>query len=56
MVGCVLGKRNWWALVESDLFGGCDAIVRAYDEITADFSEDERRALFSGNTEGLYGI
>ena len=38
------------------LFSDYHTIVSAYDEITAGFSEGERRALFSGNTEALYGI
>ena len=48
-----LFATNW--PVDS-LFSDYGAIVRAYDEITAEFSEDERAALFSGNTAGLYGI
>ena len=48
-----LFATNW--PVDS-LFSDYDMIVNAYDEITADFSEGERRALFSGNAEGLYGI
>ncbi len=48
-----LFATNW--PVDS-LFSDYDTIVNAYDEITADFSEGERRALFSGNAEGLYGI
>ena len=48
-----LFATNW--PVDS-LFSDYDAIVSAYDEITADFSADERRALFSGNAEGIYGI
>ena len=38
------------------LFSTYDAIVDAYKEITSDFSESERVALFSANTEALYGI
>lgn len=48
-----LFATNW--PVDS-LFSDYDTIVRAYDEITAGFSEGERRALFSGNAEGIYGI
>ena len=48
-----LFATNW--PVDS-LFSDYAAIVHAYDEITADFSEDERTALFSGNTADLYGI
>ena len=48
-----LFATNW--PVDS-LFSDYDAIVSAYDEITAGFSEGERRALFSGNAEGVYGI
>ena len=49
----ILFATNW--PVDS-LFSDYDAIVSAYDEITAGFSEDERIALFSGNAEGIYGI
>ena len=48
-----LFATNW--PVDS-LFSDYDTIVSAYDEITRDFSDDERTALFSGNAEGLYGI
>ena len=48
-----LFATNW--PVDS-LFSDYDTIVSAYDEITAGFSESERRALFSGNAEGIYGI
>ena len=48
-----LFATNW--PVDS-LWSGYDTIVSAYDEITQGFSEDERRALFSGNSERLYGI
>ena len=48
-----LFATNW--PVDS-LFSDYDTIVSAYDEITEDFSSDERRALFSGNTEALYRI
>ena len=48
-----LFATNW--PVDS-LFSDYDAIVDAYDAITSGFSEGERRALFSGNAEGLYGI
>ena len=48
-----LFATNW--PVDS-LWSGYDTIVSAYDEITRDFSEDERTALFSGNTERLYRI
>lgn len=48
-----LFATNW--PVDS-LWSGYDDIVSAYDEITRDFSDDERRALFSGNAEGLYRI
>ncbi len=33
-----------------------DAVVDAYSEIVAGFSEDEQTAMFSGNSERLYGI
>ena len=48
-----LFATNW--PVDS-LFSDYDTIVSAYDEITTRFSERERRALFSGNAEGIYGI
>ena len=48
-----LFATNW--PVDS-LWSGYDTIVSAYNEITRDFTEDERRALFSGNTERLYRI
>ena len=48
-----LFATNW--PVDS-LFSDYEAIVDAYDEITADFSEGERMALFSGNAERIYGI
>ena len=48
-----LFATNW--PVDS-LFSDYDTIVDAYDEITTEFSEEERRALFSGNAEGLYRI
>ena len=38
------------------LWSDYDTIVSAYDEITRDFTEDERRAMFSANTERLYRI
>ncbi len=38
------------------LFSGYGELVDAYDTITADFTPDERRALFSANTERLYRI
>ena len=48
-----LFATNW--PVDS-LWSGYDTIVSAYDEITRDFTEGERRALFSANTERLYRI
>ena len=48
-----LFATNW--PVDS-LWSGYDTIVSAYDEITRDFTDDERTALFSGNTERLYRI
>ena len=48
-----LFATNW--PVDS-LWSDYDTIVNAYDEITADFTESERRALFSANTERLYNI
>ena len=38
------------------LFSSYDALIDAYTEIVADFSEDEKRDLFARNTEALYGI
>ena len=38
------------------LFSAYDALLDAYTEIIADFSEDEKRDLFARNTESLYGI
>ena len=38
------------------LFSSYDALIAAYTEIIADFSDDEKRALFSRNTETLYRI
>ena len=38
------------------LFSSFDAVVDAYIEITGGFSLDERQAMFSKNTEQLYGI
>ena len=38
------------------LFSSYDALIDAYTEIIADFSEDEKRDLFARNTEALYGI
>ena len=48
-----LFATNW--PVDS-LWSDYDTIVSAYDEITVDFTESERRALFSANTERLYNI
>ena len=48
-----LFATNW--PVDS-LWSDYDTIVSAYDEITRDFTDAERRAMFSGNTERLYGI
>lgn len=38
------------------LFSSYPDVLDAYDAITADFSHDERVALFSGNAERVYGI
>lgn len=38
------------------LFGGFDQHLDAYNAIVADFSEDERRALFAGNANRLYRL
>ena len=48
-----LFATNW--PVDS-LWSDYDTIVSAYDEITRDFTENERSAMFSGNTERLYRI
>ena len=48
-----LFATNW--PVDS-LWSSYDAILNAYDEITRDFTQDERSALFSANTERLYRI
>ena len=48
-----LFATNW--PVDS-LFSDYDAIVDAYDEITARFSAEERASLFSKNSEALYRI
>ena len=48
-----LFATNW--PVDS-LWSDYDTIVSAYDEITRDFTENERSAMFSGNTECLYRI
>ncbi len=38
------------------VFSTYDYLVDAYHEITADFTEDERAALFSKNAETIYNI
>ena len=38
------------------LFSSYNAVIDAYTEIIADFSEDEKRDMFARNTESLYGI
>lgn len=38
------------------LFSGYGELLDAYDAITADFSDGERRAMFAGNAEALYRI
>ena len=38
------------------LFSGYDAVVDAYTAITSNFSDGEKEALFSKNTEALYRI
>ena len=48
-----LFATNW--PVDS-LWSSYDAVVDAYTEIVADFSHEEKVALFSRNTECLYGI
>ena len=48
-----LFATNW--PVDS-LWSDYDTIVSAYDVITSDFTESERHAMFSANTERLYQI
>ena len=48
-----LFATNW--PVDS-LWSDYDTIANAYNEITSDFTDDERRAMFSANTERLYCI
>jgi predicted TIM-barrel fold metal-dependent hydrolase len=38
------------------LFGGFDQHLDAYNAIVADFTDDERRALFAGNANRLYRL
>ena len=38
------------------LFGGFDRHLDAYNAIVADFSDDERRAMFAGNANRLYRL
>lgn len=38
------------------LFGGFDQHLDAYDTIVADFSDDERRAMFAGNANRIYRL
>jgi predicted TIM-barrel fold metal-dependent hydrolase len=38
------------------LFGGFDQHLDAYNAITADFSDDERRAMFAGNANRIYRL
>jgi len=38
------------------LFGAFSDFLTAYDQITADFSSDERRKLFARNAERIYGV
>ena len=49
---CVFGS-NWPV---DRLFSTYNALIDAYTEIIADFTEDEQVAMFSGNAERLYGI
>ncbi len=49
---CMFGT-NWPV---DKLFSTYDALIAAYTEIVADFSQDEQMAMFSGNAERLYGI
>lgn len=38
------------------LFGGFDQTLSAYDALTADFSDSERRAMFAGNANRIYRL
>ncbi len=38
------------------MMGGYRPLWQAYDDITSDFSDDERRALFSGTANRFYRI
>ncbi|WP_033922003.1 amidohydrolase family protein [Sphingomonas sp. 37zxx] len=38
------------------LFGGFDQTLSAYDALTTDFSDDERRAMFAGNANRIYRL
>ena len=49
---CILGT-NWPV---DGLWSSYDAVINAYTEIIADFTEDERIAMFSNNAEALYNI
>lgn len=61
VLGCIEAfgvKRSIFATnwpVDS-LFSSYDAVIDAYTEIIADFSEDEKQDMFARNTESLYGI
>ena len=49
---CFFGT-NWPV---DKLYSTFDVVIDAYTEITADFSPDEKTAIFSGNAEKLYRI
>lgn len=49
---CVFGT-NWPV---DKLFSTYDVLIDAYTEIVSGFSDDEKRAMFSGNAEELYRI
>ena len=49
---CVFGT-NWPV---DKLYSTYEAVIDAYTEIVADFSQSERVAMFSGNARELYGI
>jgi predicted TIM-barrel fold metal-dependent hydrolase len=38
------------------LFGTMDATLAAYAELVADFSDDERRAMWGGNASRIYRL
>jgi predicted TIM-barrel fold metal-dependent hydrolase len=49
---CVLATN--WPI--DRLFSTYDVLIDAYAQVFAEFSRDERIAMYSGNAEALYGI